>query len=93
VKISSQCDDSNLRDKVGEIRNIHGAICNVFIMEDNRVASVRGEFLDPITPEKGDRVSSIRYQAPTIVEHVQISIGALCKFWHLRSLVDQMVRK
>lgn len=61
VKISSHFSDSKLADKVGYIKNISGHVCNVFLQDENRVASVTGDQLEPIIPDKGDKVGPLRW--------------------------------
>lgn len=56
VKISSRYADSKLADKVGYIKNISGNVCNVFVEEEGRVVGITSDQLEPITPEKGDKV-------------------------------------
>ena len=57
VKIATSHSDASLVDKVGYIKNLSGHICNVFLEEDQRVISTTSEHLEPITPEKGDKVN------------------------------------
>ena len=50
--------DSDLADKVGKITSVSGHVCNVYVEELERVASITSEHLEPIIPEKGDKVCS-----------------------------------
>jgi len=56
VKISSHYHDSSLADKVGQIRNISGNVCNVYVADAERVVGFTIDNLEPITPERGDKV-------------------------------------
>ena len=56
VKISMHYSDSDLADKVGKITSVSGHVCNVYVEELERVASITSEHLEPIIPEKGDKV-------------------------------------
>ena len=59
VKIVSHYEDSNLADKVGHVRNVTGNICNVYIEEVERVVGLTSEYLEPITPERHDKVRQL----------------------------------
>lgn len=56
VKIAMHYSDSDLADKVGKITNVSGHVCNVFVDDLERVVSITSDNLEPITPEKGDKV-------------------------------------
>ena len=61
VKIASRYSDPKLADKVGYIKNISGNICNVFVEEEQRVVGITSDYLEPITPEKSDKVFALAH--------------------------------
>lgn len=56
VKISAHYKDSTLADKQGQIKNISNNVCNVYVEDVDRVISITSDNLEPITPEKSDKV-------------------------------------
>ncbi|XP_067948038.1 transcription elongation factor SPT5-like [Watersipora subatra] len=59
VKISAHYKDSTLADKQGQIKNISNNVCNVYVEDVDRVISITSDNLEPITPEKSDKVKVI----------------------------------
>lgn len=58
VKIVPHYEDSGLADKQGQIRSVSGPVCNVFVEDLQRVVGITIENLEPITPERGDKVTA-----------------------------------
>jgi transcription elongation factor SPT5 len=59
VRIRESHDDSALIHQTGIIRNISGGMCTLFLPEEDKVISVASEHLEPVLPDKGDRVKVI----------------------------------
>lgn len=59
MKVSSHYEDSSLAEKIGIVSNVSGNLCNVYLIEEERVIGITPDFLEPITPEKGNKVSFI----------------------------------
>lgn len=59
VRIRESHGDDDFVNQAGVIRNISGGMCTLFIPDQDKVISVASEHLEPICPEKGDRVKVI----------------------------------
>lgn len=59
VRIRETHDDPTLIHQTGVIRSTSGGMCTLFISEEDKVVSVASEHLEPICPDKGDRVKVI----------------------------------
>ncbi|KAM9811761.1 LOW QUALITY PROTEIN: transcription elongation factor SPT5 [Syngnathus typhle] len=49
----------DLMGQTGVIRSVTGGMCSVFMQESEKVVSVSGEHLEPVTPTKNDKVKVI----------------------------------
>ncbi|KAK9886433.1 hypothetical protein WA026_016713 [Henosepilachna vigintioctopunctata] len=54
VRIRDSHDDPGLVGQTGVIRSISGAMCSVFLPEEDRVVNIMSDHLDPICPQRGD---------------------------------------
>ncbi|XP_014681911.1 PREDICTED: transcription elongation factor SPT5-like isoform X2 [Priapulus caudatus] len=59
VAIKDTHDDSALIGHVGIIRSVSGGMCSVYMTDQDKMISVLGEHLEPVTPETGDKVKVI----------------------------------
>ncbi|KAK2179528.1 hypothetical protein NP493_486g02048 [Ridgeia piscesae] len=59
VKIKETHDDASLIHHIGVIRSISGGMCTLYIPEEDKVVSVASEHLEPVVPQKGNRVKVI----------------------------------
>lgn len=59
VKIKETHDDASLIHQIGVIRSISGGMCTLYILEEDKVVSVASEHLEPVVPQKGNRVKVI----------------------------------
>ncbi|XP_077978109.1 transcription elongation factor SPT5-like [Glandiceps talaboti] len=59
VKIKETHDDPVLIFKTGVIRGISGAMCSVFIQDEDRVVTMHCDHLEPVMPSKQDKVKVI----------------------------------
>lgn len=54
VRIRDSHDDPGLAGQIGVIRSINGAMCSVFLPEEDRVVNIICDHLDPVSPQPGD---------------------------------------
>ncbi|XP_033102671.1 transcription elongation factor SPT5-like isoform X2 [Anneissia japonica] len=59
VKIRDTHDDKQLIFKTGVIRSVSGAMCSVFLPEDDKIVNIHAHHLEPVVPTKTDRVKVI----------------------------------
>ncbi|KAL1502723.1 hypothetical protein ABEB36_007827 [Hypothenemus hampei] len=59
VRIRDSHDDSGLVGQTGIIRSISGAMCSVFLPEEDRVVNILADHLDPVRPQRGDQFKVI----------------------------------
>lgn len=55
VRIRDSHDDAGLVGQTGVIRSISGAMCSVFLPEEDRVVNILADHLDPVRPQRGDQ--------------------------------------
>ncbi|CAH1787389.1 unnamed protein product [Owenia fusiformis] len=60
IKIKETHEDPGLIHQIGVIRSISGGMCSVFITSEDRVVNVGAEHIQPVIPEKGDKVKVIQ---------------------------------
>lgn len=54
VRIRDSHDDPGLVGQTGIIRSVSGAMCSVFLPEEDRVVNIMADHLDPVPPQRGD---------------------------------------
>lgn len=54
VRIRDSHDDQGLAGQTGVIRSINGAMCSVFLPEEDRTVNIMCDHLDPVRPQRGD---------------------------------------
>lgn len=54
VRIRDSHDDTGLVGQTGIIRSVSGAMCSVFLPEEDRVVNIMADHLDPVPPQRGD---------------------------------------
>lgn len=54
VRIRDSHDDPGLVGQNGIIRSVSGAMCSVFLPEEDRTVNIMSDHLDPVRPERGD---------------------------------------
>ncbi|CAG9767727.1 unnamed protein product [Ceutorhynchus assimilis] len=59
VKIRDSHDDTGLAGQNGLIRSISGAMCSVFLPDEDRVVNILADHLDPVRPQRGDQFKVI----------------------------------
>lgn len=59
VRIRDSHDDAGLVGQTGVIQSISGALCSVFLPEEDRVVTIMSDHLDPVTPQRGDEFKVI----------------------------------
>ncbi|XP_066144783.1 transcription elongation factor SPT5 isoform X1 [Euwallacea fornicatus] len=59
VRIRDSHDDAGLVGQTGIIRSISGAMCSVFLPEEDRVVNILADHLDPVRPQRGDQFKVI----------------------------------
>ncbi|KAJ8965744.1 hypothetical protein NQ314_003922 [Rhamnusium bicolor] len=59
VRIRDSHDDGGLVGQTGIIRSISGAMCSVFLPEEDRVVNIMSDHLDPVRPQRGDQFKVI----------------------------------
>lgn len=58
VRIKACHDDQDLRGQRGTIRNVSGAMCSVFLPQEDRVVSILSTNLEPVEPHlRGGNIS------------------------------------
>ncbi|EFA05446.1 transcription elongation factor SPT5 [Tribolium castaneum] len=54
VRIRDSHDDPGLVGQTGIIRSISGAMCSIFLPEEDRVVNIISDHLEPVRPQRGD---------------------------------------
>jgi len=59
VRIKESHDDSGVVGKHGIVRSVSASLCSVFIQDEDKTVTVACEHLEPVAPQKNDRVKVI----------------------------------
>jgi len=59
VRVKDSHNDAGLSGQTGVIRGISGGMCSLFLPAEDRVVTVAGELLEPVVPQRRDRVKII----------------------------------
>ncbi|KAG1712147.1 Transcription elongation factor SPT5 [Nymphon striatum] len=59
IEVKVKSGDSDLKGQNGIIRGISGGMCSVFLPKEDRVMNIMSEHLEPVTPERGDKVKVV----------------------------------
>lgn len=59
VRIRASHEDDSLTGQTGVIRSISGGMCAVYLPLEDRVVNVLGELLEPVVPQRNDKVKVI----------------------------------
>lgn len=59
VKVRDTFQDSQVIGQTGIIRSVTGGLCSVLLQDSEKVISISGDHLEPVTPTKNSRVKVI----------------------------------
>ena len=68
VRIRDGHEDSGLAGQSGVVRSVTGAMCSLFLPDEDRVVNMTADQLEPVQPQRGDGVKVILGQCPAAVQ-------------------------
>lgn len=64
VRIRDGHDDPGLAGQSGVVRSVTGSMCSLFLPDEDRVVNMMADQLEPVRPQRVDRVKVILGQSP-----------------------------